>query len=698
MPDRFHPIARTAIAVLLSLCLDHSIFADDWWSPDLQHLRNGDQREWETFPEGEVPKTFAAEIKIEISGRPATLKLSHRDIKQPWQLLINGHKFARLAQDENPMTVYFEVPGDFLKHGSNLIEVQSLEPNAKTSDDILIGRVELLNRPASELLNESKLDIRVIDAATQAPLPARITILNDHGELQQLGAASNEHLAVRQGTIYTSTGQATCGIPNGNYTIFAGHGFEYSLAEQRVEVQEETREITLTISRQVDTTGYVACDTHVHTLTHSGHGDATIQERMITLAAEGIELPIATDHNIHVDHIPFAREMNVSQFFTPVVGNEYTTPVGHFNIFPVDVKQMPPNHRLDNWPAIFEELSNNASPRVTILNHAQDRHSGVRPFGPENYLAVVGESTLDWPIGFNAMEVLNSSATQTDMLRLFEDWMNLLNAGHQVTPVGSSDSHDVLRHFVGQGRTYIKCDDTHPGQINVDEAIDSFLRGDVVVSYGLWTTLEIQPNPNKEGQISLTANLSCPNFVTPEQVIIYANGREFKSLILEPEEVEQSATRTWSHQLKIPRPTHDMHFVAIAIGSGITQPYWKTAAPYQSVSPHWEPHTCGCSGAKWFDADNDGKRTSASEYGRSLFDVSGKDLNKCFDQLTNYDSAVAAHVAHQFIKHGGSITDEPFQAGLRSDAPAIRNGFSDYFEGLRESELAKLGQANKTSE
>ena len=47
---------------------------------------------------------------------------------------------------------------------------------------------------------------------------------------------------------------------------------------------------------------------------------------------------------------------------------------------------------------------------------------------------------------------------QTD-LELFRDWCGLINHGMKVTPVGSSDSHDVTRYIVGQGRTYIAADD-----------------------------------------------------------------------------------------------------------------------------------------------------------------------------------------------------------------------------------------------
>ena len=103
--------------------------------------------------------------------------------------------------------------------------------------------------------------------------------------------------------IYTADGTARFGLPAGEYTLYAGRGFEYGIDSVRVSLKPgDTARKELTIRREVPTPGYVACDTHVHTLTHSGHGDATDVERAITLAGEGIELPIATDHNMQVDY------------------------------------------------------------------------------------------------------------------------------------------------------------------------------------------------------------------------------------------------------------------------------------------------------------------------------------------------------------------------------------------------------------
>ena len=61
----------------------------------------------------------------------------------------------------------------------------------------------------------------------------------------------------------------------------------------------------------------------------------------------------------------------------------------------------------------------------------------------------------------------------------------MLNRGRFLTPVGASDSHDVSRYIVGQARTYIRCDSTDPGNIDVAQAVRNLHDGRVMVSYGL---------------------------------------------------------------------------------------------------------------------------------------------------------------------------------------------------------------------
>jgi hypothetical protein len=132
-------------------------------------------------------------------------------------------------------------------------------------------------------------------------------------------------------------------------------------------------------------------------------------ERMITLAGEGIELPIATDHNVQIDHEPFARADGRAAILHAGDRQRGDDAVGPLQRFPVAAGAAAPIHN-----SVRVERSSTASTRtpgvkVAILNHARDLHSGVRPFGPALFNAVVGENLDGWAMRFNAMEVLNSA-------------------------------------------------------------------------------------------------------------------------------------------------------------------------------------------------------------------------------------------------------------------------------------------------
>src|SRR5262245_46757682 len=340
---------------------------------------------------------------------------------------------------------------------------------------------------------------------------------------------------------------------------------------------------------------------------------------MITLAAEGIELPIATDHNVHIDYQPHAERLGVRRYFTPVIGNEVTTSNGHFNVFPTTAAAKIPDFKKTSWSAIFDEIFGTPGVKVAILNHARDLHSGTRPFGPKLFNATIGENIDGWPMRFSAMEVINSGATQTHPLRLIHDWMALLNRGYRVTPVGSSDSHDVSRYIVGQGRTYIRTGDRDPGNIDVAAAVENFLAGRVLVSYGLLidplVNGKYRPGDLAElsgDKVEIDVRVLAPGWSKATRVELFANGALQKTLDF----AEASGFQT---SLKLDRPQHDVHFVAVATGPGVSGLYWPTAKPYQPTSPEFQPYTLAVSGPIWLDADGDGRWTSPREYAERLF-------------------------------------------------------------------------------
>jgi hypothetical protein len=665
--------------------------------PRLVHLRSDAAREWSSFPE----KADGAHLELKFAATKnegeQTLRLRQQDVKQGWRMLLNGKPLGQLVRDEADMVVYLPIAAGLLT-GENTLRIECTARGAQTSDDIRVGEIQLDPRPVAEVLSEATLEIDVRDADTNQPLPARITVVNSAGALQTTSAASTDKLAVRPGVIYSADGNARAGVPAGKYTIYASRGFEYSLAQVETTLAAgESAKHTLQIRREVPTPGYVACDTHIHTLTFSGHGDATIAERMITLAGEGIELPIATDHNVHIDYEEHAQRSAVRKHFTPVIGNEVTTPAGHFNVFPIDREARVPNHRHKEWSATFEEIFATPGVRIAILNHARDLHSGVRPFGPERFNEATGDQLDGWPMRFNAMEVINSGATQTDALELARDWMTLLNHGYEITPVGSSDSHDVSRYIVGQGRTYIRCDDRDVSQLDVQTAVASFLQGRVLVSYGLIAELTLS-GKYQSGELAAIAGdevevairVLGPHWVEANRIQLYANGQ-----LLREEQIAADAPRDlpagvkWQATWRLPRLAHDVHLVAIALGKGIDAPYWPTAKPYQPTSPDWQARTFGVSGAVWLDGDKDGQSSSARDYAERIAAEAAGSLDKLIAGLANYDAAVAAQAAHVFRTSGGKLSAEELAAAIKVAPPQVAAGLRFYQEAWRASELAR---------
>jgi hypothetical protein len=694
------------LTAALILCLTASLTAAEPAAPEnrvldakLHHLRIDGPREWDEFPENPESASLTIEFDSEPNRKPATLGLRQQDVKQDWHVRLNDAEIGRLRQDENGQVVYFVLPPGSLKSEKNSLRIEQSTGARPVPDDIRVGEITLDTRLLYDVLSEASVEVTVVDPDKGAPLPARITIVRPDGALQTTGPPTAGHVAIRPGVIYTAEGRASLGLPAGRYRIYAGRGFEYSLASEDVTLAPGERLTrTLPIRREVPTPGLVACDTHIHTLTHSGHGDATIEERMVTLAGEGIELPIATDHNTIIDDEATAQAAGVRRDFTPVAGDEVTTRLGHFNVFPLDPNGPTPDANPADWRTLFTGLRSLPGPKAVILNHPRDIHSNFRPFGPERFNAAVAEPLDGRPLRFDAVEVVNSGATQNDPLLGVRDWMALLGVKPLVTPVGASDSHDVSRYIVGQGRTYVRADDRDPGAIDVPKAVENFLAGRVSVSYGLLTELTVEDRfgsgdlaPVASDEVRVSIRVLGPHWTTATHVELFANGVKIHEADITPADQVERGVK-WAGGWTIPKPKHDVPLVAVARGPGVTGNFWRTAKPYQPTSPRFESYVLGVSGAVWLDADGDGRRTTAREYADRLLAASAGDLNRLVGSLAGYDETVAAHAALLADRAGHPPADPTLRTALESANPATRAGFTAYFEAWRESQAAQASR------
>ncbi|MDZ4289654.1 MAG: CehA/McbA family metallohydrolase [Prosthecobacter sp.] len=640
-------------------------------------------REWEDF-DGRRPEGRGLEVKFQAqaNSEAATLFIREDDVKLDWPVQLNGKKLGKLGLGETKMISTFTVPPGTLKDGENVLSL--LAPIVP--DDIMVGEIALDTRPPERAVAEAVISVTVTDAESGKPLPCRLTIVDEEDCWVPVLSLKPERTATRAGVVYTADGEAALGLRAGTYTLYANRGFEYSLASQKLTVKAGVNEtIKMQIKREVPTPGLVACDTHVHSLAFSGHGDATAEERAITLAGEGVELPIATDHNVYADYAPAAQKAGTQAFFTNVIGNEVTTPTGHFNAFPVAATNAAlPNHKLADWPELMTSIRSVPGMQVVILNHPRDTHNKFIPFAPENFNPVTGENLRGAPFTFDGMEIVNSGALQSDLMQNFRDWFALLNHGYRIAAVASSDCHDVARFIVGQGRTYVKVKDDTPNQIDVAAACRSFKEGRVYPSLGLLTRMTVEGRyeagdltPVTGHEVRVRINVFGPSWINADTVALYQNGVRVREQAIpaEPLRVEKTAVE-WT----LPRPAHDVHLVAIASGPGVSGNFWKLAASYQPSSRKRTPRVIGATNPVWVDADGDGKFSAPRSQAEALLKSLSSDADPAVvvAALKSCDEAVAAQAAGLLHKKGVDLRGAAFVAALAKAEASVRTGFEAF--------------------
>lgn len=344
---------------------------------------------------------------------------------------------------------------------------------------------------AGDIENAGIVVFRVTDTNGK-PIPCRLSFFTPDGSRPDLfpnADADPDTLAVRRNVVYTINGTGTITVPEGRYTVWATHGLEWSVSSTTFDLStREPVEFALELEHQVDTTGWVSGDFHLHTLTHSGHGDSNMPERIISLVGEGVEFAVATDHNHNTDYHPTMKQVGAEPYLTSVTGNEVSTPIGHLNAYPLEPDRPIPPHRFPAADPIFkfirEEPNRYGVVPIIQLNHP--RWSGINYFGKTGLDPITGVSTNDaYSDDFDTIEIFNENENwgyydpdETDKpiasgsFSVLRDWYNLLNRGHTAAAVGNSDSHNVESEIAGIPRNFVRSSTDDPNKIDPVEIVN----------------------------------------------------------------------------------------------------------------------------------------------------------------------------------------------------------------------------------
>ena len=600
-------------------------------APGLIHIG---QKSVATFPEGArapIGPRYETTFDSQSNSSEWTLRLRQRAILDDWSVELNGQPIANLNISGGERTSHFSIPPQTLIDGANKL---SILPRGFTND-ILVSQIEIIPQRMRDLLKLAHVTLNVTDLSGRTPVPARITVVDAEGKFAELYNVKPDAAAWRKGMIYNGALPIEFDIPQGDWTVTATRGAEWSRRQMklRVFIGQQTR-LTLPIDHEVDTPGFIAADTHLHTYTFSRHGDASLDERIYTLAGEGVELAIATDHNHFTDYKPRQAALGASQYYTSVVGNEVTSGNGHFNAFPFALDAEKPNHKETNWVKLVADIRSKGAQYV-ILNHPRWPAVTNSPFSIWGLNRADGTRTNAVEFTMDAIELANSSfpVPPKDPDFLLRDWFALLNRGEKLWAVGASDSH-TISEAPGQGRTYVANDAADPASIDVDAAVKAMRAGNMSVSYGIFAHATV--NGAKMGQttkpqnatLNVTFHVSCPTWIKARKAVVYLNGlKAAEQEITMPADTRFATNITF----QIPAPRHDAHLICVAYGDGIKDPSWKTLADY----------TLAVSNPIFIDADASNKYESPRDTALALLQKTNPLTTAAISKsLENLDAAI----------------------------------------------------------
>ncbi len=494
------------------------------------------------------------------------------------------------------------------------------------------------DEPANLNPGEGLLDLRIVAAETGEEMPGKVLFFRD-GEPFHLARESAGRVAIRKNTLYTLAGHESLAMPAGRYELWAGRGMEYGIDRQTVRVVDGRRaELELRLARVIDTEGFVSGDMHLHTLTHSGHGDSNMEERIVSCIGEGLEWAVATDHNTVTDYDTVITAFGAEGRLAATCGNEVSSDFGHFNSYPLVKGSQAVAMDPSDANVLLKLIRAETESVVIQVNHP--RYEGIDYFtikGLDDHLAETDDPHWSWD--FDAVEILNENsgygwkATARNPISVRQDWYNLLNGGRRITGVGNSDSHDVERMLAGVPRNYIVSPTDDPGLIDEAVLAENIKRGRVSVATGIFVQMWVNGIQARSdttlsgGKARVRLRVQAPDWVSCDSVTLIGNGGALKTFAVADTRSALRLDETFELELAADTWLH-----AIAEGDESLAPMIHDAPG--PVMP------LGFTNPVWIDADGDGRFTSLKERAADLVEHSREDIDALVARLAEREQMI----------------------------------------------------------
>ncbi len=425
---------------------------------------------------------------------------------------------------------------------------------------------------------------------TDHPIPARVRITPDGGD--------------ERFEWVDSTGEATFRVPAGVYRVSVTRGMEYEAFEASALTITGGDTVTqaIVLEHSVDTSGWISLDTHLHSEL-SPDSTFPIDDRLRSVAGEGVDVAVSTDHDIVVDYSPIIGELGLSGWMTSLVGSEVSSlAFGHINGFPLAVDPARTGGGGVRWRGkppgeVFDAIRGNDPSRVVQCNHPRDGSSGLFnsiELDAETLMAGRDPTTLGFPagtdlndLGFDAMEVANASSAG-DFAQVFAEYLAMVEAGHPAAATGSSDSHGASR-FAGSARTFVFVGAGNDDPVIVDKAaiVEGIKARHVVVGTAAFVTAGVVNNAVEalpgdtvdvtgQNEVTLHVRVQAASWQPIAAIRIFQGRQEVRTIAIDPDD---TGTVRFDSNVILPAPTASTFYVVRVDMAGRGDPVLGDSMP-----------------------------------------------------------------------------------------------------------------------
>jgi hypothetical protein len=422
-----------------------------------------------------------------------------------------------------------------------------------------------------------------------AALPARVVLdrAGDARRIEWVGATGDTRITVAPGT----------------WRVAVSRGLEYEafVASALAIADGQTVPLAVTLARVIDTAGWISLDTHLHSELST---DSTfpIDDRLRAVAAEGVEVPVSSDHDFIVDYAPIIDELGLGAWLGSLTGTETSSLIwGHANAWPLAADAAKAGAGSPPWHGrspgeVFAALRGDGSAIVQV-NHPRYGTSSLFDaidLDPTTLVAREDPRQLGLPagtdlsdLGFDAIEVANALGDE-DFDQVFGDYLAMVAAGHPAVATGSSDSHGPSA-FAGEARTYVwvgaGADD--PAAVDPAAIVDGLHARHSIVATCAFATAGIETTGGTSlpgdtvdvtnmAQVSLRVRVQAAPWQPLARIRIFQGRQEVRVIALDPQD---TAVVRYDAAVTLPTPTASTFWVVRVEPAGPGDPVLDAPMP-----------------------------------------------------------------------------------------------------------------------